>query len=171
MIACSLGPNGADWAITSVLNDAIVAATTAGRGGLGTPIFWAVTNGSYEIKFDKVSSHPNVVGVGRSNRLDLEDGSGYGPELAFLAPGRDVYSTKEGTGAAAYGTWTGTSFAAPLAAGVAGLVVARNPAFTRDQIVTRLKNTCDRIGGVVYDANGHNNDYGHGRLNAERAVQ
>ena len=28
-----------------------------------------------------------------------------------------------------------------------------------------------KIGGVVYDANGHNDDYGFGRVNAHRAVQ
>lgn len=167
VISCSLGPNGADWAITSVLSDAITAAATTGRGGRGVPIFWAVTNGSFEIKFDKVASHPLVVGVGRSNRLDLADGSGYGPELAFLAPGRDVYNTKQG---GTYGLWTGTSFATPLAAGVAGLVIARYPALTRDEVVARMKANCDKIGGVVYDVNGHHVDYGHGRVNAERAV-
>jgi thermitase len=167
VISCSLGPNGADWAITSVLSDAITAAATTGRGGRGVPVFWAVTNGSSELKFDKVVSHPQVVAVGRSNRLDLADGSGYGPELAFLAPGREVYSTQQG---GTYGQWTGTSYAAPLTAGVAGLVIARYPALTRDQVVARMKANCDRIGGVVYDANGHHDDYGHGRINAEKAV-
>ena len=33
-----------------------------------------------------------------------------------------------------------------------------------------MRNSADRIGGVVYDANGHNDDYGFGRVNARRAV-
>ncbi len=32
------------------------------------------------------------------------------------------------------------------------------------------RDTCDKIGGVVYDGNGHNDDYGWGRVNAARAV-
>ena len=35
IIACSLGPNNAHWAITSVLDDALTFAATQGRGGKG----------------------------------------------------------------------------------------------------------------------------------------
>jgi thermitase len=169
VIACSLGPNGADWDLTSVLDEAIRFATgVGGRGGLGTPIFWAVSNGHFEVSRDQVSSHPNVIGVGRSNRNDLADGSAYGPELAFLAPGASVYSTKSGS---IYGSSTGTSFAAPLAAGVGALVLSRFPDLTAQQVRERLQNTADKVGGVVYDANGHHQEYGYGRINAARAVQ
>ena len=34
-----------------------------------------------------------------------------------------------------------------------------------------MHDSADKIGGVVYDANGHNDDYGFGRVNAEAAVQ
>jgi hypothetical protein len=167
VISCSLGPNGPDWALTTVLDLAIRFAAANGRGGLGVPIFWAVSNGSFEVDRDEVSSHPDVIAVGRSNRNDLEDGSAFGPELEFLAPGVEVYSTKSGS---KYGIDTGCSFAAPLAAGVAALVIAANSALTRDQVRQRLRDSCDKVGGVVYNAQGHHDEYGYGRLNAERAV-
>jgi len=168
VIVSSLGPNGADWDLTSVLDEAIRFATTNGRGGVGTPIFWAVSNGFVELARDEVSSHPNVIGVGRSTRNDLDDGSAFGDRLAFLAPGVDVFSTMSN---GRYDKWTGTSFAAPLAAGVGALVLSRFPDLTPQQLRDRLLNACDKIGNVQYDANRHHKDYGFGRINAARAVQ
>ncbi|NHB85333.1 hypothetical protein G7085_13855 [Tessaracoccus sp. HDW20] len=42
---------------------------------------------------------------------------------------------------------------------------------TRDQLRQVMHDTADRIGGVVYDGNGHNDDYGFGRVNAFAAVR
>ena len=168
VIACSLGPNGANWALTTVLENAIVFATRQGRRGRGTPIFWASSNGNnVDIALDQVVSHPDVIAVGRSRRNDREDNSARGEELDFLAPGVDVVSTRSGGGT---GTSTGTSFAAPLAAGVGTLVLAVNPDLSAAEVRRVLRDTCDKIGGVTYDAAGHNLDYGHGRVNAFRAV-
>ena len=169
IIACSLGPNGADWPMQTVLRDAITNAAQSGRGGNGTPIFWAVSNGEFDVGLDEVSSHPDVIAVGRSNRMDLEDGSAFGPELDFLAPGANVYSTEQGGG---YGPDTGTSYAAPAAAGVGALVLAQNPNFTGAEVRDRLRDTCDKIGPDPYDdgGNGRNDRYGFGRINADAAV-
>jgi thermitase len=168
VISCSLGPNGADWVMTSVLELAITAAAVQGRRGLGVPILWAASNGPYDVAQDEVCSHPDVMAVSRSNRNDLEDGAAYGPKLEFLAPGTEVYSTKFRS---RYGYATGCSFAAPLAAGVAALVLERYPAWARDQVRQRLRDACDKVGGVTYDAHGRHDEYGYGRLNAEKAVQ
>lgn len=167
VISASLGPNGPDWLLSSVLEQAILFATTKGRGGLGTPIFWAVSNGAFAVNRDEICSHPAVIAVGRSNRSDLQDGSAFGPELEFLAPGRDVYST---SGRFGFDSSSGSSFAAPLAAGVAALTLATHQDWTAAQLRERLRASCDKIGGVPYDANGHHPDYGYGRINATRAV-
>jgi subtilisin family serine protease len=168
VIACSLGPNGADWDMTSVLDLAISSAALSGRGGLGVPVLWAASNGPYDISLDDVCSHPDVIAVSRSNRNDLQDGAAHGPKLEFLAPGVDVYSTRSGSG---YGYSKGCSFSAPLAAGVAALVLARHPNWTFNQIRQRLRDSCDKVGGVIYDPQGHHVDYGYGRINALKAVQ
>jgi hypothetical protein len=90
-----------------------------------------------------------------------------GEELDFLAPGGSVVSTASGGGTR---TDTGTSFAAPLAAGVGALVLSINPDLTAEEMRRILRDTCDKIGGVNYNAAGHHDDYGFGRINAFRAV-
>jgi subtilisin family serine protease len=167
VISCSLGPNGANWAMTAVLRDAIDFAVTRGRAGRGTPVFWAVTNGNFEIRFDEVCAYTSTIAVSRSTRRDVHDNAGFGPELDFVATGVDVYSTRMGS---AYGTATGTSYAAPTAAGVAALMVTANPGLRWRQVRTLMRRTCDRVGGVAYDANGRHDRYGFGRVNAARAV-
>ncbi len=168
VISCSLGPSrAADWTLQSVLEDAIEFAVADGRGGRGTTIFWATSNGNVAVGRDQVVSHPSVIAVGRSTRNDQEDDSASGPELDFLAPGVDVYSTRPNDG---YGTSTGTSFATPCAAGVGTLMVSAYPDVRWAELRQMMRDTCDKVGGAVYDADGHNDDYGFGRVNAEAAV-
>lgn len=170
VIACSLGPNGAHWDMESVLQDAIDFAVTNGRGGSGTPVFWAVSNGNFAVVHDEVCAYANTIAVGRSTRLDLDDGSASGPELDFLAPGVEVYSTTQGGG---YGFSTGTSFAAPCAAAVGALALAVRPGLTWDGLRDHLRGTCDKIGPDPYTGaafGGRNDTYGFGRVNAESAV-
>ncbi len=168
VIVSSLGPNGANWALTTVLDNAIVFASRRGRRGRGTPIFWASSNGNnVDIALDQVVSHPMVIAVGRSRRNDTEDNSARGAQLDFLAPGVSVVSTGSGGGIR---TATGTSFAAPLAAGVGALALAVNADLSADEVCTIIRASCDKIGGVSYDAQGHHTDYGHGRVNAFRTV-
>ncbi|MFF3334037.1 S8 family serine peptidase [Streptomyces sp. NPDC002888] len=170
ILVSSLGPNGAEWDLSSTLERALEFAATKGRGGKGLPIFWAASNGrNVDILMDEVVSHPDVIAVVRSDNRDLEDNAARGPEVELIAPGVDVFSTRSGGG---YGTSTGTSFAAPCAAGCAALALSVNPGLTRDGLREVMHGSADQIGGpgVVYDANGHNDDYGFGRVNAANAV-
>jgi len=159
IISCSLRTAGV---LETVLEMAI-NSTTSGRGGLGIPLFWAVSNRNNQpISVDKVCSHETVIAVGRSNRDGLPDGSASGPELDFLAPGVDVLGPTQGEDNIKN---TGTSFAAPLAAGVAALVMARHPEWPAKKIRERLQDTCDKP--IVADRT----TIGFGRINAHRAVQ
>lgn len=166
IISCSLGPNGANWNMTGVLEDAIDFASSQGRSGLGCAIFWACTNGNHPISFDKVCSHPKVIATGRSTQGDADNGSGFGPKLEFLAPGVDVWIPASGGG---YHSTTGTSFAAPCAAGVAGLALSVNRSLTATELRTLLRESCDKVGQLPY-INDRNDIYGHGRVNSEKAV-
>lgn len=169
ILVSSLGPNGADWDLTQTLDLALQFAAVNGRSGRGLAIFWAASNGrNVDVLKDEVVSHPDVIAVVRSTRKDLEDNAARGPEVELIAPGVDVFST---TGDGGYGTSTGTSFAAPCAAGCAALALSMNPRMTRDELRAIMHDSAGKIGGVVYDANGHNDDYGYGRVNADAAVQ
>ena len=59
----------------------------------------------------------------------------------------------------------GTSFAAPVVAGVAALVISANPSLTSDQIQAVLKQSTDDLGEAGWDAS-----FGSGRVNAANAV-
>lgn len=173
VISCSLGPNSPDWIMESVLALALEFAATRGRGGRGTPSFWAVSNGNGPIAGDEVCSSPHVLAVGRANRMGLPGGSAYGSELSFLAPGVDVYSTTSGGG---YGFNTGASFAAPAAAGVAALLLQLQPGWTNRQLRDHLCRACTKIGPESFtpaapDPQGRNDNCGFGLLNAAAAVQ
>jgi Subtilase family len=163
VISCSLGVN---IEMESALEDIIGIVAHEGRRGLGIPIFWATSNNNVPIVNDQVCCHPEVIAVGRSNNRDLSDGSAYGSELDFLAPGVDVFSTFPGNN---YDFATGTSYATPIAAGVAALLLSVRPDLTSDQLRQTMRDSCDQVGGVKY-INDHNEFYGHGRINAARAI-
>lgn len=168
IIACSLGPSSsAAWTMRQVLSDAIDFASTKGRKGKGTLILWAATNGNHPISADQVCSHPKVCAIGRSTSADADDGSGFGPELEYLAPGVDVMIPTSGNG---YGLTTGTSFAAPCAAGVAALALSANPKLTAKKLRDVMRKACDKIGPLNYDKD-RNVRFGFGRVNALKAVQ
>lgn len=65
----------------------------------------------------------------------------------------------------------GTSSASPLAAGVGALLLSANPNLTAAQVKQILRATADKVGGVTYDANGFNSQYGYGRINALAALR
>lgn len=168
ILVSSLGPNGAVWQLTQTLELALEFAAVNGRGGRGLAIFWAASNGrNVDVLKDQVVSHRDVIAVVRSDRNDREDNAARGPEVELIAPGVDVFSTK---GDGGYGTSTGTSFAAPCAAGCAALALSVDTALTRDELRRIMRESADKIGGVGYDADGHNDDYGFGRVNAHEAV-
>jgi subtilisin family serine protease len=126
------------------------------------------------------ASYVKTIAVGASNDTDRRsDYSCYAGHLDFLAPsngGWNDIATLDPVGAVG---WTpedykmmfgGTSSAAPLAAGIAALMLSVNPTLTENEIRTILRNTCDKIGGVTY-VNGTHPEYGYGRVNAARAVE
>lgn len=61
---------------------------------------------------------------------------------------------------------SGTSMASPHAAGVAALVIGKNPTLTPDQVRAILRSSSDDLGAPGWDP-----VFGHGRVNARKAVQ
>ncbi len=125
-------------------------------------------------------SHPATIAVGASTCFDYRaDYSSYGAGLDFVAPGNDIWTTDRMGGAGYanenddpcnYVANMGTSYASPLAAGVAALMLSENPNLTADEVRSIMQQTCRQIGGVVYDANGWNEYYGYGCIDDGAAV-
>lgn len=105
----------------------------------------------------------NVVAVSNTTSSDtLSTTSTYGSFIDISAPGSGIWTTnRDGT----YGAWSGTSFASPIAAGVATLLVANDPSISNARIVDILKQNSDDLGTAGYDTS-----FGYGRVNAYRAL-
>ena len=92
------------------------------------------------------SSYSNVYRVVNTTSSDGRAGnSSYGLDVDYGSPGTGIYSTVSGTG---YGSVSGTSMAAPVSAGVAGLIQAQFNYTNAFQIGERLKQTCDPYAGT-----------------------
>jgi subtilisin family serine protease len=174
---------------------AIHHAVTNGRSGKGCVILWAAGNGNESVDNDGYAANPDVIAVAACN--DMGKRSVYsdkGRAIWCSFPSNDGYPsltpgiwTTDLSGPAGYnngnikmgdvkGNYTnsfgGTSSATPGAAGVAALILSKNPTLTYLQVRDILKRCCDRIDktGARYDFEGHSKLYGYGRLNAKRAV-
>ncbi|MEM9887191.1 MAG: S8 family serine peptidase [Bacteroidota bacterium] len=159
-----------------VLTDAINDAATNGRNGKGCVITFASGNNgencaTYPSNIDAVLAVGAITSSG--NRSSY---SNYGPRLDIVAPsdggaGDPTIRTTDRPGSAGYttgnytNTFGGTSAACPVVAGVGALVLSIDPSLTGPEVHAILENTADDMG-----ANGFDNFYGHGRVNAHQAV-
>jgi thermitase len=117
--------------------------------------------GNYGIS-ESTGDDPYIVTVGATDPSDiLYTWSSRGNNLDLVAPG-NVFTTLMG---GSYGTGGGTSFAAPVVAGVAALVLSNNSMLTPLEVQNILRTSADDLGDFGWDPN-----YGYGRVNAYRAV-
>jgi subtilisin family serine protease len=131
------------------------------------------------------ANHPSVIGVGACTDFGFRsDYSQYGASLDLVTPSSggstSIYTTdRTGTDGYASGDYDdgfgGTSSSTPLAAGIAALMLSKNPNQTMSQVRSNLFKSCDKIGPVAYaggqaGAGGTNAYYGYGRLNANLAL-
>lgn len=178
---------------------AIKYCVDKGRNGKGTPIFWAAGNGNELVSNDGYASNPDVMAVAANNEKETRSFySDFGPEIFISAPSngsktlnmRGIF-TVDRRGAFGYNPdpldgsshpigdhdytddFGGTSSATPLVAGIAGLVLSVNSNLKWTDVKEILKKTADKIDTANgnYDATGHSNLYGYGRINALKAVQ
>ncbi|OON62642.1 peptidase S8 [Massilia sp. KIM] len=88
--------------------------------------------------------------------------SSWGSFVSLSAPGSGIWTT---SGTSGYSAWNGTSFASPVAAGVAGLMMAARPDLSGEQIEALLFKTSLDLGVA-----GRDPVFGYGRVNADAAV-
>lgn len=90
--------------------------------------------------------NPNNLSVTATDRRDeVSTFAYYSPNIDIAAPGESITSTVVG----GYASASGTSFAAPHAAGVAALLLADDPTMTYQEIIARIKSFADRPSTVT----------------------
>jgi subtilisin family serine protease len=126
----------------------------------------AGNHGSDEIHYP--SGYDQTICVGATGLNDeWASFSNVGSSLDLVAPGRQIFSTLLGNQwGLFYGSGNGTSFSAPVVTGVVGLILSVNPSLDPEQVRDVLNSTADSLGPSGWDI-----QYGHGRVNAFRAVQ
>ncbi len=91
--------------------------------------------------------------------------SNYGDLVDVWAPGLQILTTRDNDVVDyLYSEVSGTSFSAPIVAGLIGLIWSVNPDLTPDEVEAMLKDSCDQLDSL--DGLG-----GHGRVNALKALQ
>lgn len=140
--------------------DVLVVAAAGNEGG----------NAGYMPVIDCPACFSGVLAVGASTSADERAWfSNYDSRLDLVAPGVGIFSTLLYPGNGGYGLYnnsgSGTSFAAPHAAGAAALVRALRPDLRQGDVYTLLRMTADDVGQPGFDI-----WTGWGRLNAYRAV-
>jgi len=165
---------------------ALRTATTSGRNGRGVVYVWAAGNGrdiGDDSGWDGFTSNRFVIAVGSTGGNGIRAYySESGASLLVNAPGgvapsNGVVTTKVGGGYTSKNDGVqGTSFAAPVVAGVAALLLSADPTLNYRDVMHLLVQTAVRtdVENADWKPNGSgrffNHAYGYGRVNAGAAV-
>lgn len=156
---------------STIVYEAIYHAISRGRGGKGCVVVFCSHNDSRaSVRYP--SESPNVLCVGaidQSNRRAYF--SNYGNGLDVVAPGVSIYTTNMNGG---YSYVDGTSFSCPYAAGVAALILSKNPSLNQLKVREIIQNTSTQLSSYSFSmvSDGYkNHEIGHGLVNPEAAVR
>jgi len=141
--------------ITAATKAGVLVVAAAGNDGANT-----------DLSPHYPSNYAGVLAVGATN--STSDGiayfSNYGTAVPVYAPGVSIISAFVGGG---YGNGgSGTSYASPLVAGLAGILRAAHPSWTPEQTAAQIRSTADPIDAVNPTYTG---SAGRGRVNFVRA--
>jgi subtilisin family serine protease len=186
IITNSWGYTRGSAAADDAVRDAIDAAASSGRGGRGALVVFGMTNESVDNCGPQadIASLDSVVAVGVANHNDEIGGSGFGACMDLVAPAKpkdrgtigNTTTDRTGIDGHTAGDYTsafgGTSAAAPLVAGIAGLLLSLNPDLRREDLQRILEHTAEKIdpAAAAYDPTGFSARAGYGRVSAARAL-
>jgi len=123
--------------VTSVQPGAVVAAAAGNSGGTAP-------------EYPAAEDVPGLLAVAASTLSDkLADFSTRGSWVSVAAPGDRIVSSVPLDSGSAYATWSGTSMATPLTAGVAALVRAAQPNLKPAEVAQQIIATSATIRGSV----------------------
>jgi subtilisin family serine protease len=116
------------------------------------------------------AAYPGVIGVGSINHSGtISSFSNRGNFVDLVAPGEEIYSTYISDGGCTsncYAYQTGTSMSSPYVAGVAGLILSKNPNYNPAEVQELLKLNAMDLGTSGYDTT-----YGYGLVRADKVIK
>lgn len=116
------------------------------------------------------ANYVNVMGIGASDQNShLIPESNWGAAMDILAPGRDMYSTVAGSNDA-YASYSGTSTACALVAGLAGLMLSYDGEISPKRLRQCIRNTADDVSSTD-ETNPNFGIFPTNRLNAFKAME
>lgn len=154
--------------------DAVLSeACTLGRNGKGCVIVFSTGN-QYRSFINYPSNSPYTIAVGAMNQTGHRPTfSNYGQDLDLVAPGVDIKTTQiipKGT----YCSSSGTSFAAPMVAGVAALILSVDSTLNRVEVRDVMRSTAYQLPDYSFDSTNTygkwNDSVGYGLVDAFWAV-
>lgn len=127
------------------------------KGGL---VFVSAGNANVD---EGIAADPALIVVSSTTSSDARSSfSSYGEAVSLAAPGSGIWTTGRN---ATYASKNGTSFASPIAAGVAAMMMSARPDLSPDVIQSLLYSTAKDLGTV-----GRDKYFGYGRVDAAAAV-
>lgn len=113
------------------------------------------------------ASYEGVISVGSvNNDSKLSDFSSYGVSVDVVAPGEDIYSSSYEKRGSSFENMSGTSMASPVVAGIASLILSKNPTLSAKQIEYILERSATDLGDKGFDVK-----YGNGLVNPLAALK
>ncbi len=114
------------------------------------------------------AAYNNVYAVASSDAANGKSGfSCYGTWVDIMTPGENIYSTVPNN---AYQNMSGTSMATPITAGLAGLMLSKNPYLTPTQVLNCISSSAANIYTLASNSAYSPNQLGAGMLDAGKAM-
>ncbi len=196
VISASWNAKAKIYPLPERIHQALSRAATQGRGGKGTVLVFAAGNSGQDINdapnsLNGYAIHPDVLAVAASTSVDTRASySDTGAEIAVCAPsgGRGGMGVTTDDASGTYidaggdtvsmgyidgsynSSFSGTSAACPVVAGVCALVLGANPNLTASETRAIIRQSARAIGDPSDYVNGHSRQYGHGCVDADAAV-
>ena len=156
IITMSFSATAASTVLTDALDEAeaagIVLVVAAGNGGANQTQAPTAGHGALVVASVEADNTKSAY-------------SNYGSFVNVVAPGTNIRSAFWNNN---YASWSGTSFAVPLVAAEAALIMATNPALTADDVVSLIRDTAHSVDGLNANFKGM---LGSGVIDIDAAVR